>query len=157
VTEKYIDMWRYNFRNGPNYPWRKATARVEIEPSQSHTENLSVQSESTSSHLESTQESVYDHLNRRESSTLYLRTTYNESVVSCFELEGLDTMTSLNMTHGMDRAPFTGSTTSGPTLAHLEQDFQALKSESKLKNATNLNANDMFNFIGKMLAGGAKD
>jgi hypothetical protein len=61
------------------------------------------------------------------------------------------------MTHGMDRAPFTGSTTSGPTLAHLEQDFQALKSEIKLKNATNLNANDMFNFIGKMLAGGAKD
>jgi hypothetical protein len=61
------------------------------------------------------------------------------------------------MMHGMDRAPFTGSTTSGPTLAHLEQDFQALKSEIKLKNATNLNANDMFNSIGKMLAGGAKD
>jgi hypothetical protein len=32
-----------------------------------------------------------------------------------------------------------------------------MKSEIKLKNATNLNANDMFNFIGKMLAGGAKD
>jgi hypothetical protein len=61
------------------------------------------------------------------------------------------------MTHSMDRAPFAGSTTSGPTLAHLEQDFQALKSEIKLKNATNLNANDMFNFIGKMLAGGAED
>jgi hypothetical protein len=67
-------MWRFNFRNGPNYPWREATAHVEIEPSQSHIETL-----------------------------------------------------------------------------------QALKSEIKLKNATNLNANDMFNFIGKMLAGGAKN
>jgi hypothetical protein len=32
-----------------------------------------------------------------------------------------------------------------------------LRSEIKLKNATNLNANDMFNFIKKMLAGGAED
>jgi hypothetical protein len=66
-------------------------------------------------------------------------------------------MTGLNMTHSMDLAPFTGSTTSGRPLAHLERDFQALKSEIKLKNATNLNANDMFNFIGKMLVGGTND
>jgi hypothetical protein len=150
-------MWRYNFRNGPNYPWREATARVEIEPSQSHVEISSVQIASTSSQLESTQESVYDCLDVRKNSTSYLRTTRNKSAVSCFELEDLDIMSSLNMTHGMDQAPFTGSTTSGPSLAHLEQDFQALKSEIKLKNATYLNANDMFNFIGKMLAGGAKD
>jgi hypothetical protein len=150
-------MWRYNFRNGPNYPWRKENAHIEIEHVQSHTESSSVPSASTSSQLESTQESVYDRLDVREDTTSYLRTTRNESAVSCFELEDSDIMTSLNMTHGMDRAPFTGSTTSGPTLAHLEQDFQALKSEIKLKNATNLNANDLFNFIGKMLAGGAKD
>jgi hypothetical protein len=150
-------MWRYNFRSGPDYPWREATAHVEIESSQSHIENLNVQSASTSSQLESTQESVYDRLDVRENSTSYLRTTRNESAVSCFELEDLDIMSSLNMTHGMDRALFTGSTTSGPSLAHLEQDFQALKSEIKLKNAINLNANDMFNFTGKMLAGGARD
>jgi hypothetical protein len=93
----------------------------------------------------------------RKDSTSYLQTTRNKSAVSCFELEDSDIMTGLNMTHGMDRAPFTDSTTSGPTLAHLEQDFQALKSEIKLKNATKLYANDMFNFIGKMLAGGVKD
>jgi PIN domain nuclease of toxin-antitoxin system len=123
VTEKYIDMWRYNFRNGPNYPWREATARVEIEPSQSLTENSSDQIASTSSQLESAQESMYDRLDVRKNSTSYLRTTRNESAVSCFELEHSDIMSSLNMTHGMDRAPFTGSTTSGPSLAHLEQDF----------------------------------
>jgi hypothetical protein len=111
---------RYNFRNGPNYPWREENAHVEIEPVQSHTETSSVPSASTSSQLESTQESVYDHLDVREDSTSYLRTNRNESAVSCFELEDLDIMTSLNMTHGMDRAPFTGSTTSGPTLAHLQ-------------------------------------
>jgi hypothetical protein len=146
-------MWRYNFRNGPNYPWREDNAHVVIEPVQSHTESFNVPSASTSSQLESTQELVYDHLDVRIDSASYLRTTRNESAVSCFELEDSDIMTSLNMSHGMDRAPFTGSTTSGPTLAHLEQDFQALKSKIKLKNATNLNANDMFNFIGKMLTG----
>jgi hypothetical protein len=150
-------MWRYNFRNGSNDPWREENAHVEIEPVQSHTESSSVPSASTSLQLESTQESVYDRLDVREDSTSYVRTTRNESAVSCFEFEDSDIMTSLNMTDGMDRAPFTGSTTSGPTLAHLEQDFQALKSEIKLKNATNLNANDMFNFFGKMLAGEAKD
>jgi hypothetical protein len=149
-------MWRYKFRNGPNYSWREENTRVEIEPVQAQTEHSSVQIASTSSQLESTQGSVYEHLDVRESSTSYLRTTRNESV-SCFELEDSDIMTGLNMTHSMDRAPFTGSTTSGPTLAHLEQDFQALKSEIKLKNATNFNANDMLNFIGKMLAGAAKD
>jgi hypothetical protein len=100
---------------------------------------------------------VYDQLDVRESSTSYLQTTRNEKAVSCFELDDLDIMLSLNILHSMDRAPCTGSTTSGPTLAHLEQDFQALKSEIKMKNATNLNANDMFNFIQKMLEGGAKD
>jgi hypothetical protein len=65
-------MWRYNFRNGPNYPWREDNTQVEIETVQSHIESSSVQSESTrSSHLESTQESVYDHLDVRESSTSY--------------------------------------------------------------------------------------
>jgi hypothetical protein len=150
-------MWRYNFHYGPNYPWREEITRVEIEPVQVQTEHSSVQIASTSLQLESTQESVHDHLDVRESSTSYLRTTRNESAVSCFELEDSDIMTSLNITHSMDWAPFTGSTTSGPTLAHLEQDFQALKSEIELKNATNINANDMFNFIGEMLAGGAKD
>jgi hypothetical protein len=150
-------MWKYNFRNGPNCPWREENTRVEIEPVRSHTEHSSVQIASTSLQLESIQESMYDHLDVRESSTSYLQTTHKESAVLCFELEDLDIMTSLNMTHSMERAPFTGSTMSGPTLAHLEQDFQALKSKIKLKNATNLNANDMCNFIGKMLAGGAKD
>jgi hypothetical protein len=150
-------MWRYNFRKGPNYPWREENTRVEIEHVQGQTEHSSVQIASTSSQLESIQESVYDHPDVRESNTSYLQTTRNESAVSCFELEDSDIMTSLNMTHSMDRAPFTGSTTSGPTLAHLEQNFQALKFEIKLKNATNLNANDMFNFIEKMLVRGAND
>ena len=157
MIAKYINMWRYNFCNGPNYPWREENTRIEIEPVQAQTEHSSVQIASTSLQLESTQESVYNHLDVRESSTSYLRTTRNESAVSCFELDDLDILSSRNMSHGMDRAPFTGSTTSGPTLAHLEQDFQALKSEIKLKNATNLNANDMFNFVEKMLAGEAKD
>jgi hypothetical protein len=157
VTVKYIDILRYNFCNGPNYPWREGNTRVDMEPVQAQTEQSSVQIASTALQLESTQEAVYHHLDVRESSTSYLQTTLNESAVSCFESECSDIMTSLNMTHSMDRAPFTGSTTSGSTLAYLEQDFQALKSEIKLKNATNLNANDMFNFIEKMLAGGAKD
>jgi hypothetical protein len=150
-------MWRYNFRNRPNYPKREENTRVEIEPVQAQTEHSSLQIASTSLQLKSTQESVYVHLDIRKSSTLYIRTTRNKSAVLCFELDSLDIMTGLNMTHGTDRAPFTGSTTSEPTLAHLEQDFQALKSEIKLKNATNLNANDMFNFIGKMLAGEKND
>jgi hypothetical protein len=120
VTAKYIDMWRYNFRNGHNYPWREENTRVEIEPVQAQTEHSSDQYASTSLQLESSQESVYDHLDVRESSTSYLRTTRNESAVLCFELDSLDIMTSLNMTQGMDRAPFTGSTTSGPSLAHLK-------------------------------------
>jgi hypothetical protein len=157
VTEKDIDMWRYNFRNGPNYPWCEATTQVEMESSQLQTKNLSVQGASTSLQLQSTQESANDRVDVRKNSTSYIRTTRNESAISCFELDDIDIMSSLNMLHGMDRAPFTGSTINGPSLAHLEQDFQALKSEIKLKNATNLNANDMFNFIGKMLAGGAKD
>jgi hypothetical protein len=150
-------MWRYNLQNVPNYPWRN---NLDIDmglASQSSNASLSAPTASVPSQLESTQQSVYEHLAERNDYTSSLSTTRNESAVSCFELEDSDIMMSLSMTHGMDRAPFTGSTTSGPSLAHLEQDFFALKSEIKLKNATNLNANDMFNFIGKMLARGAKD
>jgi hypothetical protein len=150
-------MWRYNFRNGPNYPWRN-NLDIDIGLSlQSRNASLSAATARVPSQLESTQQPVYEHLAERNNYTSSLSTTRNESAVSCFELEDLDIMMSLSMTHGTDRAPFTGSTTSGPRLAHLEQDFLALKSEIKLKNATNLNANDMFNFIGKMLAGGATD
>jgi hypothetical protein len=149
-------MWRYNLRNGPNYPWRTADAQSGLN-SQTNIESASVPALNVPSYLESTQQSVYEHLDERNDYTSSLSTTRNEGAVSCFELEDSDIMMSLSMTHGTDRAPFTGSTTSGPSLAHLEQDFLALKSEIKLKNATNLNANDMFNFIGKTLAGGAKD
>jgi hypothetical protein len=31
-------MWKYDFRNGPNHPWREENTRVEIEPVQSDTE-----------------------------------------------------------------------------------------------------------------------
>jgi hypothetical protein len=51
-------MWRYNFRNERNYPWREDNTQVEIETVQSHIESSSGQSESTSLHLGSTQESV---------------------------------------------------------------------------------------------------
>ena len=63
-------------------------------------------------------------------------------------------MSALNMQHGT--GVFTGDP-NGPSILHLRQNYNMLKSELKLKPNANLNDNDMYNFMMKFLGGGARD
>jgi hypothetical protein len=158
---------QYDFRHGPTYPWRTdsyldrdVVTDLNIDSgldSQVNIESLidPTSESSVISQPESTHPIVYEHLAFREQHPLYLPPTRRSRVAS-FELEDLDIMSSLNMTHTSGRALFTGDS-NGPSLAHLRQDYNAMKSELKLKSTEDLNANDYFNFIVKMLGGGAKD
>ena len=146
-------MWQSRLRSGPSFPHREIVNEVgneDIDLIQAIEESRSLaESTNVSPHL-SSQSTVHAHLEPRTESVAF-RTP---SAVVCFELDDSDSMSILTMQHGTGL--FTGDP-NGPSILHLRQNYNTLKSELKLKPTVVLNDNDMFNFLMKYLAGGARD
>ena len=147
-------MHRYNFRSGPEFPHREIgnlnsdSGRYNIDY---NTESSSV---GISSSQESSHESVHAPLEPNQVEYVAYAPSREPFAVVCFELDDSDSMSILNVQHGT--GVFTGDP-SGPSILHLRQNYNMLKSELKLKPNADLNDNDMFNFLMKFLGGGARD